>query len=279
MSNVTATMLSSMLQSQMPVSGRVLSRVLTDMRADLREGESVTIRGLGEITIRSNTSSVTTETPEGFSQIVPIDQDKYFSISLTDKRDAQDIVKMAEYSIKAAQSLAFDIDKTICSLASSAQKKIGDSSLVIGATEVYSYLSEIFAYFAKERDTEIAPTLFAGTYLARVIKQAFDIKSTDNAASLKNGYLGNFQGFDIVETAAVVNTGTYAESGSTLVETSFAIASREAVGVPIQNMIEAETLRDTTKFADIYRGRCLYGAKIIDEKKFCSFICKPDLSD
>ena len=76
-----------------------------------------------------------------------------------------------------------------------------------------------------------------------------------------------------------MNTGTYAESNSTLVETSFAIASREAVGVPIQNMLEAETLRDINKMADIYRGRCLYGAKIINEKKFCSFVCKPDLSD
>lgn len=279
MSNVTATTLSAMLQAQMPVAGRVLSRVLTDMRADLSYGESVKIKGLGEITIRSNSSSITTETPEGFSQIVPIDQDKYFSITLTDKRDAQDIIKMAEYSIKAGQSLAFDIDKTICKLASNAQKTIGNSSLAIGATEVTAYLSEIFAYFAKERDTDIAPTIFAGTYLARVLKQAFDIKSTANAESLKNGYLGNFQGFDIVETAAVVNTGTYAESDSTLVETSFAIASREAVGVPIQNMIEAETLRDTAKFADIYRGRCLYGAKIINEKKFCAFVCKPDLSD
>lgn len=279
MPNVTPTVLSMMIQAQMLDSGRVFPRVLTDLKANLALGSSVKISGIGDITVRSGSSAVTTESPSNYDQLVTIDQDKYFSIELTDKQQAQSMIKMAQYSAKAANALANDLDKTIATLASSAQKTIGSNATVVGATEISAYLNQIFAYLRSNSDSEFVPDLFVGPYLARVIKEAYENKSTDNDASLKRGFIGNYLGFDVIETTSVVSSGSYAESGSTLVETAFAAITKDAVGVAMQNSMEAETLRGESSFKTIYRGRMLYGAKIINEKKFCSFICKPDLSD
>ena len=276
--NVTPTALSRTLQVQLKDSGIILPRVTRNFQADLSMGKEVLLGGVGEVTIGNDTTgNIDYQAAPTFSQLIKIDAAPYFALDLPDKSIKQSMVKLQPFITKAANAMGAEMDQKIAYLAFSAQKSIG-ASAEVGASEITPFLSEARAFIrSNSEDSEMGfMDLFVGPYTAEVIRQVMVNKATDNMKALMAGYIGSINGFNVFETSSIHTTGTF---GTDLVEYNFACISPAAIGAVIQENPESEILRRDAKFADGYRGRALWGKKLIGEKKFVAIVIKPDLSD
>lgn len=274
---VTESNMSRMLQVMLKDAGIILARAMKNFQTDLSMGKDVILGGIGEVTIGNGTSSISYQPAPTFNQKININQDKYFAIDLPDKMVKQSMAKLLPFLQKGANSLAFDIDQTLAALAATAQKSIG-ASAETGATELVPFLAEAAAFIKSNCQDSDKPfmDLFVGAYTAEVIKQLIVDKGTDNMATLQNGFIGRYNGFNVFESSAIKTTGTF---GTDLVECNFACVTRNALGAVIQSDPTTEVIRRDASFADGLRGSSLYGVKNILEKQYVAIVIKPDLSD
>lgn len=255
--NFIPTMWSSMIQEilrKQLVFGALTNR---DYEGEIsQKGDSVRINSIGPVTVGDYVKNVTNVTPETLndqSQVLQIDQSKYFSFEVDDidKRQTTGGLLVAGMS-DAAYRLADTLDQYIASLYTDAGSTTADTpvnSVNVLATVLTASQALSDGNCPRDGRVMIIPPWFTNKLvLAEVLLPA------TNQSSFGSGFVGRVAGFNVFESNNVADDG--AGNDQILCGTSRAITLAEQI-----NSVEA--YRPEGAFSDAVKGLHLYGARVV----------------
>jgi hypothetical protein len=233
------------------------------------KGSRVVIRGIGDVTINeyddtkvvSGTDApVQYEAPKDSAIFLDVDKAYYYGIVIGDiKKKQSDINFMTPYAQKAGYGLDKKVDTFIADLydkTAVGAAYVADAS--VDTTTVTSVIGELWDACEGvniEKKFIVLPSWVTLKLLLAGIIHAQDLKGT-----LKNGFVGNVLGFDMYQSnrCHVLTTGTKNHA--------IMAGSYDSIAF-VQQMIESESIRLETRFADAIRGLHVWGSRVIKPKE------------
>jgi hypothetical protein len=275
-----ARLLQNMHKAQ--VFGMLVNR---DYEGDIRQaGDTVKIGGIGSIAISTytkNSTSLSWETLDDASQVLEIDQAKYFAFKVDDVDQAQTRPKLMDEAMREAGYAVSDtIDSYIANLYSqvATANKVGADggsakTVGYGSGEIdpYKQLVDMGVLLTEsnvpsEGRWAVVPAWYEG--MLRKSSSFVANPSGVTGQAMINGSIGRVAGFDVYVSNNVTNdaqaTPTY--------RAMFGVAA--AISLAVQKQPEMEAIRLQDSFADGVRGLLLYGAKVIRPNAMAVLHCK-----
>jgi hypothetical protein len=250
------TIWSKKIQDDLELKTKLVDNCLRDYEGDCKYAQSVKILGVGEPTIGDYTGAdIEIEEMSDRSQILTIDQAKYFAFYVDDIDQAQSVPGLAEkYQQKAVHGLAVARDSYVASLIKGATNATTATALTQEAVKE-AIDAAIVALrernFDEEGVIEITPAVY------NVFKNCLLTLSTDNPEYIKKGIVGVYDDFRVIMSNNMAKDSNYAY---------FCIRGKKAIAFAGQ-INEVEALRAEKKFKDIVRGLDTFGAKVIDNNR------------
>ncbi len=254
------------------VFGNVVNR---DYEGEIaNQGDTVKIGGIGAVTVTNYTKNSTTvswQTLQDASQVLTVDQVKYFAFKVDDVDQVQTKPKLMDEAMReAGYAIADAIDQFVAGLyaqAASANVIGGDAGSAktvgtgTGEVDAYKQLVDLGvaldeANVSKAGRWVVLPPWYdgmlrkSGTYLANPAGPA-------GAATLVNGYLGNVAGFSLYTSNNVTTDNAATPTYRIMYGTNAAIS------LAIQKALQPEAIRLQDSFSDGVRGLVLYGGKVV----------------
>jgi hypothetical protein len=230
----------------------------TDHQGDIRKaGDTVYFNGLSDPTINTYAGSVSYETMQDSQVALLIDQQKYFAFKVDDIEKAQEnIDKKGSQAERAAYRLREACDSYILGLYGDAKHVITDSTL--DSATVISVLGTAQQKLAEENVSDNDMWMVIPPWV-RLKMELAGIKFQINNGINGSGGMAwtNQLGFDVYVTNQVVNLGTVNAPQSQVLAGSY-----QSIAFA-QQIMETETIRLESQFADAVRGLHVYGAKVI----------------
>ena len=235
-----------------------------DFEGDIKQcGSSVTICGVGTISVgdyTKNTDMSSPETVDGELSELVIDRAKYFNFQVDDIDKAQRNPKLLDAAMSnAASALANEADKYVYSLYEEAGHQISaylDTSTVTSA--ILAAREKLFkngVTNAEDIVIEISPAIATALF-----KEQSETLSFNNDLHA-TGCIGYVAGCKVFVTNNIfVNEGSI-ENHYCFARTTRAIAFAEQLS-------EVEAYRPEKRFADAVKGLHLYGAKVVYPNEF-----------
>ncbi len=237
-----------------------------DYEGEIREpGDSVKINSIGDVTIKTYTKNTDIDSPEDLndaSQMLNIDQSKYFNFAVDDIDRAQTKPNTVDEAMRrAAHGLRDKSDRFIASFHSlvPSANLLGDDTtpIVPTATTAYEKLVDL-GILLTEADvpTEgrfcIVPPWFYGLLLKDDRFVRAGTAQTD--AVLRNGMVGEASGFGILQSNNTPNT-----SG-----TKYKIIAAHPMAFSYaEQILKVEAYRKEKGFSDGMKGLHVYGGKLV----------------
>lgn len=224
-------------------------------------------------TNRNSANAADLSSPEGiagYEQTLLIDTVDYFNFELNDIDRAQSMKGLMDAATQeAAHGLAKKVDTNLATLIAAGGTVNSVSSAVIDKTSAAVTKSNVMDFFdaavQKLYENNVAPsTEVVATLSPRffmLMKQAYTNLDTSNSDMLKNGRVGKYNNVILKMSNHVVRSDSVANSGAGDIDT-ISFRTRRAVAFAKQ-LDGTETLRSQKHFANIVRGKILYGAKVI----------------
>ena len=251
------TIWSKKIQDDLELKCKLVENCLREYEGDCKHAQSVKILGVGEPTIGDydNTKDITIEDMSDRSQILTIDQAKYFAFYVDDVDQAQSVPGLPEkYQAKAVHGLAVARDTYVANLIKGATNVTTATNLTEAAVK-QAIDAAIVALrernFDEEGVIEITPAVY------NVFKNQLITLSTDNPEYIKKGIVGVYDDFKVCMSNNMAKDGTYSYC---------CVRGKKAIAFAGQ-INEVEALRAEKRFKDIIRGLDTYGAKVIDEAR------------
>lgn len=225
-----------------------------------RAGDTVHITSFSDPEVRtySRNGSITWDTLDDSSQVLVVDQEKYFAFKVddVDRRQAmQGFVE--ETTIGASSNLAAEADAYVAGLmvnGAAAGNKLGAVSLT-DPGEAYDLLVELRTILKRGNTPDdgrfvIVPPELYGVLLKddRFIRA----DASGTTVGLRNAEVGRAAGFTVIESNRVPEDG-----GEFSVVAGHGIATTFA-----EQILQTEALRLEGSFGDGIRGLHVYGAKV-----------------
>ena len=250
-----------------------------------RQGESVTVTGIGKPTIYAldksdrNGEIAAAERVESTSVVMPINQIAYFNYEVGDVDEAQakDGIMEALHE-ETTEGLANKIDAYIASLAKSAEAKVlGTTKCVTGVAgsneknvlDILDEIQENLLLNDVADSTEIVVTVDP-KFFTRFRKE-YRVADTDNSKLLKNGKVYYYNGMQI-KVSNNVAAGTATIGGSSANVRYIMARTKRAIAY-VKPMTHTEAYRPEKKFADAVKGFVLFDAKIVRPKELFVYKC------
>ncbi len=254
------------------VFGNVVNREYEGEIAN--QGDTVKIGGIGPVSVSNYTKNSTTvswQTLQDASQVLVVDQVKYFAFKVDDVDQAQTKPKLMDEAMReAGYAIADAIDQFVASMysqASSSNVIGGDASSAktvgtgSGETDAYEQLVDLGvaldeANVSKAGRWAVLPPWYDGmlrkgnTYMANAASPA-------GASTLVNGYLGNVAGFNLYTSNNVTTDNAATPTYRVMFGTNAAIS------LAVQKALQPEAIRLQDSFSDGVRGLVLYGGKVV----------------
>lgn len=233
-----------------------------DYEGEIRSaGDTVHINKLNALTVKDYTGTVTSEELGGTSLDLVIDQQKYFSFKVDDILKVQSNLALVDSAMQqAAYALSDKADQTIAGLYAQAGTQIGsnESATKIGTTnKAYDALIDMGVALTENNVPTSGRFVVVPAWFEGLLRKDDRMVSTGDAAAQAariNGYLGRVAGFDVYVSNNVPNTeGTLYKI----------IAGNNTAMSYAQQILNTESFRDQTSFADIVRGLMVYGVKVV----------------
>jgi hypothetical protein len=235
-----------------------------DYEGDIRAfGDSVRIGSISDPTVGNYTrnGSISVETLDDASQLLTIDQAKYFAFEIDDLDKAQMNVALMDRAVqRAGRKLTNTADTLAAGKYAEAGSAVGSSGSPkadLGtAGKAYEHLVAMGVEL-DEADVPsdgrwvIVPSWFHGKLLLddRFVKAG----TPASDAALRNGIVGEAAGFTILKSNNVSNDGTtYRIMGGTDMGISFA-----------EQILAVEAYRPQDSFSDAVKGLYVYGLKVV----------------
>ena len=222
-------------------------------------GSSVKISEVGNVSVTAYAGTVNYEELDDASKELLIDKKAYAAVSIDDVDNVQSKPKLlSKLSERMAYGMANYIDADIASLYSSAGITVtgntGSPTNVTSATTI-----SLFSGANRELDEANAPqegrVAVIPPWLKEKMVLAKIIRDTDNSATVTNGFVGRFLGFDVYVSNNVSHSGT------TWYAPMFFIRDM-TIGFASQ-LNKVEALRAETSFEDKLRALTIYGRKVL----------------
>ena len=222
-------------------------------------GSSVKISEVGNVSVTAYAGTVNYEELDDASKELLIDKKAYAAVSIDDVDNVQSKPKLlSKLSERMAYGMANYIDADIASLYSSAGITVtgttGSPTNVTSATTI-----SLFSGANRELDEANAPqegrVAVIPPWLKEKMVLAKIIRDTDNSATVTNGFVGRFLGFDVYVSNNVSHSGT------TWYAPMFFIRDMTIGFVSQLNKVEA--LRAESSFEDKMRALTIYGRKVL----------------
>ena len=227
------------------------------------KGSRVQITGIGEVTINEYDDAadpaVTYEAPKDSAIFLDVDKAYYYGIVIGDIKKKQSTVDfMTPYAAKAGYGLDKKVDTFIAALYD--KTATGEAYVTDATCDTYSITSLIGELWDAcegvniEKKWIVLPSWMVLKLLLAGIVQAQDLKG-----SLKNGFIGRVLNFDMYQSnrcTALAGTKHNAVMAGSYDSIAF-----------VQQIIESESLRLETRFADAIRGLHVWGSRVIKPKE------------
>lgn len=247
----------------------VYAALLTrEYEGDLRAaGDSVRINTPGDVDVNSYTKGSTTITvqhPIGATQVLVVDQSKYFAVAIDDIDVRQQSPKMlSKYADRAAWKFADTIDSDVASVLSAG---VATGNILTAATSVGTGATDDDAYellvdlgtkltesnVPKRGRWVVVPPWFEG--VLRKDARFVSFGTSENLSMAKNGMIGTMAGFTVhVSNNVPVANGTdYDIIGGYMEAAAF-----------VQQINKVENYRPQDDFSEAIKGLLLYGRKVL----------------
>ena len=250
-SNFIQQIWSKKIQDDLELKCKLVDNCTRDYEGDCKYARSVKILGVGEPTIGDYTGAdIEIEEMSDKSQILTIDQQKYFAFYVDDVNEAQSVPGLPEkYQAKAVHGLAVARDTYVAELIATATNKTTIEAMTAeGAREAVDAgivkLRE--RNFDEDGVIEMTPAFY------NLFKGWLITTSTNNPELIKKGVVGMYDSFECIM--------------SNNLKTPCDIRGKKAIAFAGQ-INEVEALRSEKKFKDVIRGLDTFGAKVIDEAR------------
>lgn len=251
------TIWSKKIQDDLELKCKLVENCLREYEGDCKHAQSVKILGVGEPTIGDydNTKDITIEDMSDRSQILTIDQAKYFAFYVDDVDQAQSVPGLPEkYQEKAVHGLAVARDTYVANLIKGATNistatNLTQEAVKAAIDDAIVKLRE--RNFDEEGVIEITPAVY------NVFKNCLITLSTDNPDYIRKGKVGVYDDFDVIMSNNMAKDSTHSYCD---------VRGKKAIAFAGQ-INEVEALRAEKKFKDIIRGLDTFGAKVIDENR------------
>lgn len=226
-------------------------------------GESVRIGSIGDPTIGTYTrnGTISVEDLDDASQLLNIDQAKYFAFKVDDMDTAQMNVSVMDAAIRrAGRKLTNTADTLIAGFYASAGSAVGSSGSPKADLGTAGKAYEWLVALGVELDEADVPAdgrwvAVPSWYHGKLLLDDRFVKAGTPAsdATLRNGIVGEAAGFTILKSNNVSNDGTtYRIMAGTDMAISFA-----------QQILKVEAYRPQDSFSDAVKGLYVYGAKVV----------------
>lgn len=220
-------------------------------------GDQVRINSVGDITVDDYVKNTTVVTPEELSatqQILLIDQSKYFAFYVDDVDAAQSKPKVMDEAMrKSSRSLTQVADQFIAGFQSDAG--LTAEALSMTKDDVLPLFADISAKLTDAGNTREGRFIVVPAWFEGLMVQAGIELDTANSATLSEGFIGRFMGFDVL-------VSTHLEDGDD--EGTIAMAgTREAITFAEQ-IVKVEPYRPESSFSDAVKGLHVYGGKVVE---------------
>lgn len=261
--NFIQTIWSKNIQDDLEIKCKLVDNCLREYEGDCQYAKSVKILGVGEPTIGDYTGDdIDIKDMDDRSQLLTIDQAKYFAFYVDDVDQAQSVPGLKEeYQRKAVHGLAVKRDSYVAGLIKGVTTAANVTTATALTQDAVKAAIDSAIVALRERNfdedgvIEITPAVY------NVFKNCLITLSTDNPEYIKKGKVGVYDSFDVIMS----NNMAKDTSGSN----KYAycdIRGKKAIAFAGQiNKVEA--LRAEKKFKDIVRGLDTFGAKVIDEAR------------
>ena len=268
---------SKLLNKKLEKSGAGMKIVNKNYEGEIKNsGDTVHIQEVPGITVTpyDRTRALSYETPNGTSQALVIDQEKYFAFKVQDITKAQSNVSLADkFMEEAKKGIEIVKDSFILGKFSDIPNgnKLADVTLTVsnayavfvnlarilknnGAMQTIDAESKIFK--TSNKTGEAMPYVVINPDVEAVLLQTPEfIHASDSGDKvLRNGSIGSIAGLDIM----VSNNLPTAVDG----KVNIMAGINDAITFASQ-VIKIETIRDTEGFNDLVRGLFVYGAKTV----------------
>lgn len=250
------TIWSKKIQDKLELECKLVANCHREYEGDCKYARSVKILGVGEPTVGNYTGAdIEIEAMTDESQILDIDQAKYFAFYVDDVDKAQSVPGLPEkFQEKSVHALAVGRDTFVANLIKGATNSTTATALT--AEAVKDAIDDgIVALrernFNEDGVIEISPAVY------NVFKNNLITLSTNNPEYIKKGIVGMYDGFEVVMTNNLVKdtTNVYCD-----------IRGKKAIAFAGQ-IEKVEACRAEKRFADIIKGLDVYGGKVIDNDR------------
>lgn len=232
-------------------------------------GTSVKINEVGEVTTAPYSGTVNYEELNDSDKVLQINQSVYAGVTLDDVDATQSNVElMNKLSQRMAYAISDNIDQYLAGLHAEAGITVGGTSSVkeIDSTVAISTITGIGRQMDEKNAPRAGRVMVLPPWFVEKLVLAKIIRDTDNSATMTNGYLGNYLGFEMYMSNNVVASGT-----------SYWLPMFFVKGYTIahaQQILKVEALRSETSFADKLRTLSVYGAKVLYPNTLGRIYCK-----
>lgn len=222
-------------------------------------GSSVKISEVGNVAVTAYSGTVNYEELDDASKELLIDKKAYAAVSIDDVDNVQSKPKLlGKLSNRMAYGIANYVDADIASLYADAGITV--TGTTSSATDVNSAnVISLFTSAARELDEANAPQEGRVAVIPPWLKEkmilAKIIRDTDNSATMTNGMIGRYLGFDVYVSNNV------SHSGATWYAPMFFIRDM-TIGFASQ-LNKVEALRAESSFEDKMRALTVYGRKVL----------------
>lgn len=234
------------------------------------QGTSVKINEVGNVTVNPYTGTVNYETVTDSFKLLQINKSVYAAVTLDDVDAVQANVElMNKLAQRMGYAIADDIDVTIAKLYSEAGITAGTSGapLEVNSANAITTITNIGKLMDEKNVPSAGRVMVIPPWLKEKLTIAKIIRDTDNSATLTNGALGTFLGFEMYMSNNVQYSGTEYWLPMFFI--------REYTIAAAQQIMKVEALRAPTSFADQMRTLSVYGAKVLYPDTLGLIYCKP----
>ena len=238
-------------------------------------GDSVRIQTVGRVAISDytkNTSTLTYETLDVGTQVLPIDQAKSFAFRIDDIDKLQQRPKLMDAFIQEAtfgfnDEVDTDVGAVLSAGVATANILTAAPSVGTGASDQDAY--EILVDLGVKLDENnvprggrwvVIPPWFRGMLMKDPRFVSFG--TPDNKSTLRNGMTGDVDGM----TVHVSNNVPVSGSDYTIIA-----GTRPGAGF-VQQIRDMESIRLETRHADGMRGLLVYGRKVVDPTRLTKIV-------
>ncbi len=251
------TIWSKKIQDDLELKCKLVDNCLRDYEGDCKHAQSVKILGVGEPTIGdyNKDTGITVEGMSDRSQILTIDQAKYFAFLVDDIDKAQSVPGLPEkFQAKAVHGLAVARDTYVANLikgATNVTTATDNTEVAVKEAIDNAIVALRERNFDEEGVIEITPAVY------NVFKNQLITLSTNNPEYIKKGIVGVYDDFNVIMSNNMAKDASHAYC---------CVRGKKAIAFAGQ-INEVEAMRSDTYFADIIRGLDTFGAKIIDNAR------------